>query len=607
MGNINNDRRSEIVIGTHEDGGIALNDEFGKGDSALKVFVLGLDGATFDLINPWVREGKLPNMKRFMEEGSYGTLNATIPAHSAPSWSSFITGKNPGKHGIFDFSEHVPGSYALRFVNASHRQGKSIWAILSHYDKKVGVVNVPVTYPPERINGFMISGMDAPGVDSNFTYPPTLHSEIRRTIGDYSLEAGLWSYISKGEIGLAIQKQHETIDRRFEVTKYLMKRYPWDLFISVFTATDRVQHAFWKFTDPAHPLFRPEEAERYGNPILEVYQKMDHIIGYLLRNLDEKTSFLIMSDHGAGACSNKTIYLNNWLCNKNLLTYKDFHPQRSLGPFQHLKTLFYTRLLGRVLRDLWKALPREKRDAIIRRVPHMHSTMASQFFFSRIDMNLTKAYAEESKNFIWVNLQGRDPRGTVRPGLEYEQIRDYIINELTNERGSEDNQPVVDKVYRREDLYFGENLHKAPDLVVTFKKGGYVPRPSYTVDPSVVLTTIPRDRLEKLESNTRENARHLPNGILLMKGKGIKRGQRIEGAHIMDLAPTILYLIGLLVPTDMDGKVLEAAFDEEFLMDNPINRGGPELPTGPSEKYAAYSPQEEEAIRERLGDLGYLE
>lgn len=572
----------------------------------MRVYVLGLDGATFDLIGPWVSKGELPNMKRLMDEGAYGSLMSALPAHSAPSWSSFITGKNPGKHGIFDFSEHVDGSYEVKFVNASRRQGMSIWAIASRYDKKVAVVNVPMTFPPEKVNGIMISGMDAPGIDSNFTYPTTLSGELKRIIGDYSLEAGLWSYINKGEINLAIEKQHETIDKRFEVTKYLMNNYPWDLFVSVFTATDRVQHAFWKYMDPRHPSYKLEEAKKYGDAILNVYRKMDHIVGYLLDHLSEDTVLFIMSDHGAGLCSNKTLYLNNWLCKEGLLEYKDFRPQQGSGNSQRLKRLLYTKLLGGLPRDFWKALPRETRDQVRKRFPVVFNKMASQFFFSRINMDETKAYAEESKNFIWVNLKGREARGTVRPGREYEEVRERIIHGLLGEKDPGSGEPVVDNVLRREDIYHGDNFEKAPDLVVTFKDLGYVPRPSYTVSPGVVLKTIPRLELEQSESNTRANARHLPNGILLMRGKGIRPGRKIDGAQIMDLAPTILYTMGLPVPTDMDGKVLESAYQESVLLEKPISVDSVELPE-PAVQDMVYSPEEEEAIRQRLGDLGYLE
>ena len=463
----------------------------------MRAYVLGLDGATFDLIAPWVSRGELPNMKRLMDEGSHGSLMSPLPAHSAPSWSSFITGKNPGKHGIFDFSEHVDGSYEVKFVNASRRQGMSIWATASRYDKKVAVVNVPMTFPPEKVNGIMISGMDAPGIDSNFTYPTTLSGELKRIIGDYSLEAGLWSYINKGEINLAIEKQHETIDKRFEVIKYLMNNYPWDLFVSVFTATDRVQHAFWKYMDPRHPSYKLEEAKKYGDAILDVYRKMDHIVGYLLDHLSEDTVLFIMSDHGAGLCSNKTLYLNNWLCREGLLEYKDFRPQQGSGNSQRLKRLLYTKLLGGLPRDFWKALPRETRDQVRKRFPVVFNKMASHFFFSRINMDETKAYAEESKNFIWVNLKGREPRGTVRPGREYEEVRERIIHGLIGEKDPGSGEQVVENVFRREDIYHGDSFEKAPDLIVTFKDLGYVPRPSYTVAPDVVLKTIPRLELEK--------------------------------------------------------------------------------------------------------------
>jgi predicted AlkP superfamily phosphohydrolase/phosphomutase len=572
----------------------------------MRAYVLGLDGATFDLIAPWVSRGELPNMKRLMDEGSHGSLMSPLPAHSAPSWSSFITGKNPGKHGIFDFSEHVDGSYEVKFVNASRRQGMSIWATASRYDKKVAVVNVPMTFPPEKVNGIMISGMDAPGIDSNFTYPATLSDELKRIIGDYSLEAGLWSYINKGEINLAIEKQHETIDKRFEVIKYLMNNYPWDLFVSVFTATDRVQHAFWKYMDPRHPSYKLEEAKKYGDAILDVYRKMDHIVGYLLDHLSEDTVLFIMSDHGAGLCSNKTLYLNNWLCREGLLEYKDFRPQQGSGNSQRLKRLLYTKLLGGLPRDFWKALPRETRDQVRRRFPVVFNKMASQFFFSRINMDETKAYAEESKNFIWVNLKGREPRGTVRPGREYEEVRERIIHGLIGEKDPGSGEQVVENVFRREDIYHGDSFEKAPDLIVTFKDLGYVPRPSYTVAPDVVLKTIPRLELEKSESNTRANARHLPNGILLMRGKGIRPGRKIDGAKIMDLAPTILYTMGLPVPTDMDGKVLESAYQESVLLEKPISHDSVER-SEPAVQDMVYSPEEEEAIRQRLGDLGYLE
>jgi len=572
-----------------------------------KVFVLGLDGATFDLITPWVKEGKLPNMKMFMEEGSAGVLNATIPAHSAPSWSSFITGKNPGKHGIFDFSEHRKNSYEVRFVNARLRKGMSIWSILSHYHKKVGIINVPMTYPPEEVNGFMISGMDSPGLKSNFMYPADLYDEIKSIVGEYIIEAGLWAYIKKGKIELAIQKQKEAIEKKFTIMKYLMGKYPWQFFMCAFTATDRAQHVFWKYMDSKHPLYRKDDAKKYGDDILTIYQKMDEIIGHILNKLDDHTTFIVMSDHGAGMCSNKTIYLNNWLNQNGLLKYKDKDDKKSLRFYSRFMNMLHAQFLVQIPRNLWKGLSRKQKDIVKRYIPWLRNRMASVFFFSRLDMTQTKAYAEESKNFIWINVEGREPKGRVKKGKEYEELRDQIIRKLEGLTCPDTKEKVIDRVFKKEEIFYGSCMDKAPDLVVTFRDRGYVPRPSYSTNKETVLRLIPKDELEALESNIQANARHQSNGIVMIKGRDIKQGKKIEEAHIKDLAPTILYLMGVPIPDDMDGKVLKDVIKEEFINKNRIIYCQGETPSPKLEAREVYSEAEEEKISERLKDLGYLD
>jgi predicted AlkP superfamily phosphohydrolase/phosphomutase len=571
-----------------------------------RVFVLGLDGATFDLILPWADEGKLPNMKKIMTEGTHGELTSTVPAHSAPAWSSFITGKNPGKHGIFDFTEHVPGEYGIRFVNANSRRGRSLWSILSDHKKLVGIINTPMTYPPEKVNGFLISGMDTPGIDTNFAYPPSIIEEVQELVSEYVLEAGLWSYIKKGKIDLAIQKQKEVIDKRFKVATHLMHKNPWDFFMVVFTATDRVQHVFWKYMDPKHPLYDRKDAEKYGNTILEVYKKLDDIIGYLLNTLDKNTTLMIMSDHGAGLSSNKSIYLNNWLYKKGLLRYKDSGDDNSRIS-GNLKRLLYARLLSKAPRDFWKSLPRGTRDKIKKLFPFIFHKMASQFFFGRINMNATRAYAEESRSFIWINLKGRDPRGTVEPGKEYEELCDYIVHDLTNLRCPEDQEPVVDRVFKKDEIYHGENIYKAPDLIVTFRKEGYVPRPSYKVGRDITLRAVPREELGKSESDLQANAKHEPNGIILLRGKDITENYELKGAQIIDCTPTILYTLGLPIPEDMDGRVLTGAFRENVLKTNPVIYDRGVRAAVSQEEVVPYSDEEETRIKERLSDLGYFD
>ncbi len=159
-----------------------------------RVLVIGLDGATLDLICPWVKEGRLPNLARLMKGGIYGKLESTIPAQTPVAWTSFMTGMNAGKHGIPDYVTHEPNSYKIEYINATYRRAKPIWSIVGDRGGRVGVVNVPMTYPPEAVNGFMISGMDTPGTDATFTYPPDLYGEITEKFGDYMIDTPIYPH-----------------------------------------------------------------------------------------------------------------------------------------------------------------------------------------------------------------------------------------------------------------------------------------------------------------------------------------------------------------------------------------------------------------------------
>ena len=205
-----------------------------------RVLVIGLDGATFDLITPWVDKGELPCFKRLLQEGGHGELKAIPIASSPQSWSSFMTGKNPGKHGVFFFTERIPGTYDVQFANARSRKGKSLWRIASNGGKKVVAVNVPMTYPPEEVNGAMISGFDAPDT-TNFVYPPELEREIRHILKDYIIDLRLRSSVTKNKRGEVLEGLKLMEEQRYKLCEHMMDRCDWDLFMVVFNATDRVQ------------------------------------------------------------------------------------------------------------------------------------------------------------------------------------------------------------------------------------------------------------------------------------------------------------------------------------------------------------------------------
>jgi len=206
-----------------------------------KVVVIGLDGATLDVIEPLVKRGKLPNLKRIMESGVSGKLQSTIHPITPQAWSSFLTGKNAGKHGIFDFTARKDGAYDVHFVNASMRRADTIFSILSGAGRKVGAICIPFTFPPEPVNGFMLSGLDSPAEDSRAVYPEELYEEIKKEFGQYyiHLASPVGRKVDEKSFWRDIQKEDEN---RAAISAYLMKKYPCDLFITVFNNTDRVQH-----------------------------------------------------------------------------------------------------------------------------------------------------------------------------------------------------------------------------------------------------------------------------------------------------------------------------------------------------------------------------
>jgi Type I phosphodiesterase / nucleotide pyrophosphatase len=189
-----------------------------------RLLIIGLDGATFDVITPWAQEGKLPNLRKLLENGAHGALKSTIPPMSPPAWTSFMTGKNPGKHGVFDFTARKPYSYDIEFVNARWRRAETIWKIMSEEGKRICVLGVPFTYPPEAVNGVMISGIDTPATggiaDATAFHPKALYHEIAANLGGYLISPNLKAFaehngafakIRKVKVGVVAEGMTEII------------------------------------------------------------------------------------------------------------------------------------------------------------------------------------------------------------------------------------------------------------------------------------------------------------------------------------------------------------------------------------------------------------
>lgn len=566
-----------------------------------KVLVIGLDGATFDLIKPWVKEGKLPGLTKLMKGGKYGNLLSTYQSNSAQAWSSFITGKNAGKHGIYDFISPVRGSYDVRFVSAARRQGRSLWSILSGAGKRVGVMNVPITYPPEEVNGFLISGLDAPGAKADAFYPSNLLEELEQKVGPYILEPGVWGYIHKGRHDLAIRKMHETIERRLAAARYLMTHKPWDFFMVVFTATDRVQHHFWKFMNPDHPNYDHRGSETYGGAILGIYQKVDQAVQKLLNLVDGNVTVIIMSDHGAGPSSHRTFYINRWLAQEGFLSSDSSDGNIGKG----LKVL-KSRALRKADLLAKRILSRSMKERLVRTFPSLRNRMDSALYITGIDWYHTRVYSRENAPTLWVNLKGREPRGVVQPGVEYERLLDEVIDRLLAVHCPETGKPVVGRAYKRSEIYHGEYLNLAPDLLIEWKDDGYIQRPGFTGRGTAPIQILNGQELQFAETVSRPSGIHRRNGIFLAGGGSIQGQGEIPTASIVDVVPTILYLMGLPIPTDMDGRLLEALFAKEYLATRPpvYQHVDEDISEFDTEDYSA---EDAKLIEERLRGLGYID
>jgi predicted AlkP superfamily phosphohydrolase/phosphomutase len=547
-----------------------------------RTLVIGLDGATFDLIEPWARAGYLPTLARLIAQGVRGPLRAWPNLNSAAAWTSMVTGYNPGQHSIYDFGDAPPQrGHKWRPITGTDRRKDPFWRLLSTAGQHVGIINVPVSYPADPVQGFMLSGMDAPGDHSpGFAHPPDLLDELRQQGIHYMLDVPNLGVASQRDPHRLPRSVPRMVDTRARTILHLMTTHPWDTLMAVFVATDRVQHCYWP--TEAVPLEHDEWV-----PIRQLYQQLDAHLACILEQIDDNTTVLVVSDHGFGAMRPATRCLNPLFAHLGLL--------RQTGGGGRVRG----RLLGTLLQYGRQIIPQRFQLPLAQSFPSLRLQAINERVHEGIEWSHTQVFATWDR--IYVNLSGRQPEGTVSPE-EYDPLRERVRDALLDLTDPASGRRLVRAVHWPEEFYHGPFLGQAADLLVEWEFGVAQEALCYRAGKEAALIEAPK----WAGSGRRWSGSHRSEGILLAWGPNIKQGATVANATLYDIAPTVLYLQDHPVPSDMDGKVLTDLFAEEHVHRHPVRYGEPSR-TGLEAPGIVLAAREAHKIEERLRGLGYIE
>jgi predicted AlkP superfamily phosphohydrolase/phosphomutase len=486
-----------------------------------KVVVIGLDGFNPDLVELWKEE--LPHLARIMEEGIYGKVESTVPPITPQAWTCAQSSKNPGQFGFWDFTFRRDFSYGEPLlVNSREIKVDTLYRILPRYGKKVAIINVPVSYPPPEIpNGYSVSCFLTPSLDKTFTHPSDLREDIEKVGGQYIIDASLDGINFRLlDKDVVLKRIYEMDRQKFKLIEYFYQEKKCDYVFGVIMGTDRMPHLFYRYFDEKHVRYEPHA--RYGVALKEHYQFCDQKIGELRQKLDRDTALVVHSDHSVQRLDGR-INLNEWLAREG---YLQLHSRPSS--------------------------PTPLKDC-------------------RVDWSKTIAWATGYTGQIYLNMKGREAQGLVSPS-DYHAVLDELSEKLKALPG-EKGQPLDTETFKRVDLHSGPYSKYGPDLFIYFDQCRYN-----------ISEMMGYDSLYSYDTGKgADDGGHGRTGFFAMAGPGIPAIGELNGMTLLDIAPTILSLMELPVPEDMEGQSLLQ-----------MERGN------------IYSPEDEEEVRKRLQGLGYL-
>lgn len=532
-----------------------------------RVLVIGLDGATWDQIEPMFARGIMPNLKKLLDGGSRGVLNSVFPPITAPAWSSIYTGTNPGKHGIFDFMRRLSGTYQVAPIDATFRDGKSIFRLVSDAGGQVFALNPPLTYPAEELNGALIPGLPTPGFSIS---PSSLAGDFLEAVPGYDPYPAEFGHLvghTDSLRGLA----DDYVEKCVQGYRFMAGRFPdWRLGLVHFQVTDVAEHFAWG-----------------DQELLDtVHARVDQGLGELLSDLPEDTTVLVISDHGHGSLT-ALIHVNEWLRSHGFLALKS-GPLRSLKKVAYRAGLTPTRAYKLMVR---LGLRRAVQTAVHSRPQGVRSLLRRVFVsFDDVDWSRTRAYSIGNAGQIYMNVRGRDPEGIIEPGPELERTTEALSRELLEMKHPWTGESLIREVQRGSELYDGPRAADAPDLF-------WIPR-DFSLWAFAQNEFASSSWFSKPHDG--RTGHHRMEGIIGVAGAGAVSGGVLE-ASLLDVAPTVLSLLGIPLPGYLDGRPLTEAFAGG--LQSGEAEGTAEIEAG---SRTGYNEEDAALVAKRLEDLGYL-
>jgi predicted AlkP superfamily phosphohydrolase/phosphomutase len=539
--------------------------------------MVGWDGAEPALVEPWVRQGKLPVLGSLVQRGALGRVRSTKPPVTPPAWTSLMTGVDPGRHGIYSFIR-PDESYRAQVVTASERRFPSVWQYLSAAGRRVGVFNLSLTYPPEPVNGFLFAGFDAPVFGPALAHPAEAFRVATRGLSGYVHEGvdRLRDMAEAREVSREMRQQRDMLFR-------LMQKWPVEVLAVNYNGPDRIHHHGWPLGWTAEQL-----AASSGSAVERTYRDVDDLLGDLLAEYaDEQTEIILVSDHGGGRLLGQ-VTLGNALAEAGFLVRRPRPPAAPL-----------TSALKTVRRWMPPGMRAHVQRVVGAKVRLAVGDRMREGLGADVDWSRSVAFPWGSGGFVQVNLRGREAQGCVAPG-DREKVLSDVEACLRDLRDPVTGQPAMGDLLRSETVYPAAPAGRAPDLLAVGAGDEYGVASWWLGDGDAGGSVTHFGRWRDCPRSV--TGTHRPWGVLATCGPSVKPGAVVPEMRLEDVAPALLYLAGVPIPEGLDGQLQRSLWDTG---DEPQTQG--QTPAVlPPEPASPYTGEEEAAVKRRLEDLGYM-